>query len=34
MNAYYFPSARNNGNGQAKSSKEEVGKKDGVNKAI
>ncbi len=33
MNAYYFPSARNT-NGPAKSTKEEVDKKNGVNKAI
>ena len=33
MNGYFFPSARNT-NGQAKSTKEEVDKKDGVNKAI
>ena len=34
MNGYFFPSARNTGNGQAKSTKEETDKKDGVNKTV
>ena len=34
MNGYFFPSARHNGNGQAKSSKEEADKKDGVDKTV
>ena len=34
MNAYYFPSARNNGNGQAKSTKDRADRKDGGDKTI
>ena len=34
MNGYFFPSARNNGNGQAKSTKDGADRKDGVNKTV